>query len=145
MFTYCKLCSQVLWSGLEVMAKMVRHLVNPICYVAHKTTTPCSYCLCFVFFFWFLNYLTLGRLKSNDVAPRVGCSCFQILDQRNVLPYTRDILSRPTHFACLHDDMNVSSVVTMDHAIDAYSIWKCFMQFGCNLAPLILIIFAGYM
>ena len=56
-----------------------------------------------------------------------------------------EILSRPTHFACLHDDMNVSSVVTMDHAIDAYSIWKCFMQFGCNLAPLILIRFAGYM
>ena len=99
----------------------------------------------FCFFLLVSKLLTSGRLKSNDVAPRVGCSCFQILDQRIVLPCTRDILSRPTHFACLHDDMNVSSVVTMDHAIDAYSIWKCFMQLDCNLAPLILIIFAGYM
>ncbi|DBA82709.1 TPA: hypothetical protein ACH3X1_006944 [Trebouxia sp. C0004] len=63
--------------------------------------------------FMFPNYLTSRRLKSNDVA---GCSYFQILDQRNVLPCSVEILSRPTPFACLHDNMNVLSVVTMDNA-----------------------------
>ena len=82
------MCSQVLWTGLELMARMVRHWVNPICYVAHWRTKISSGDLLLILFV----FLTTWRLGgSNHVALLIGCSCFQYPDQSSVLPCKGDV------------------------------------------------------